>query len=113
MIIMQGFRKVGVAAAALAVGLLGMAASTPALAETPPPLKAQCHLGEDMFVSAAPKGTHHVDYWSGYTVTSSKGPRFAYPTYAWLEPGDWVYAFAMASDGTTVLAQNLHVVCKD
>lgn len=113
MIMMSRLSKVGVAAMALSIGLAGVAAGSPALAETPPPLKAQCHLGGDMFVSAAPKGTHHVDYWSGYTVTSSKGPRFAYPTYSWLEPGDWVYAFAMASDGTTVLAQNLHVVCKD
>ncbi len=109
---MRNLTKVGVATAAVSVGLLGIGMSTPASAVTPPPLRAQCHLDGDMFVTGVPKNTHHVDYWSGYTVTSSTGPRFAYPTYEWLEPGDWVYAFAMASDGSTVLAQNLHVVCK-
>lgn len=107
--------KSGIAlAATAAIGLLGVVGGASASAVEPiPPLKAQCHLGGEMFLTGAPKGTHHVDYWSAYTVTSSKGPRFAVPTYDWLVPGDWVYAFAMASDGTTVLAQNLHVVCKD
>ena len=105
--------KAGLAATAACLAALGIAGSAPASAAPGTGLRAQCHLGGEMFVSGAPKQTHHVDYWSGYTVTSSTGPRFAVPTYPWLVNGDWVYAFAMASDGTTVLAQNLHVVCKD
>ncbi len=101
-----------VLAAAAAIGVLGVVGGTAASAEPSSALRAQCHLDGDMFVTGVPKGTHHVDYWSEYTVSSSVGPRFAVPTYDWLQPGDWVYAFAMASNGSTVLAQNLHVVCK-
>ncbi len=110
---MKNVTKFVVAAATASIGLVGVVASTPASAVNIPMLKAQCHLGGEMFVTGVPKGTDHVDYWSSYTVSSNKGPRFAHSTYDWLNPGDWVYAFAMASDGTTVLAQNLHVVCKD
>ena len=111
---MKSLKKFGITAAAASIGLLGIAVSTTASAVEPiPTLRAQCHLGGQMFVTGVPKGTHHVDYWSSYTVSSNTGPRFAYPTYDWLVNGDWVYAFAMASDNTTVLAQNLHVVCKD
>lgn len=102
-----------VAAAAVALSAAAIAGAGPASADASTLLRAQCHLGGQMFVTGVPKGTDHVDYWSAYTVSSSKGPRFAVPTYEWLQNGDWVYAFAMAADGTTVLAQNLHVVCKD
>ncbi len=110
---MKNLTRASVIATAATMGLLSVVGGSPASAEPSTVLRAQCHLGGQMFVTGAPKGTHHVDYWSGYTVTSSESPRFAAPVYPWLENGDWIYAFAMASDGTTVLAQNLHVVCKD
>ena len=106
-------RRMTAGLAAVAIAGLALAGAAPASADPSTTLRAQCHLGGEMFVTGVPKGTHHVDYWSAYTVSSSQGPRFAVPTYSWLVNGDWVYAFAMASDGTTVLAQNLHVVCKD
>lgn len=110
---MRSFAKFGISTAIASVALVGVVGSVPASAKPSNELRAQCHIGGEMFITGAPKNTHHVDYWSGYTVTSSQGPRFAAPTYEWLEEGDWIYAFAMASDNTTVLAQNLHVVCKE
>jgi hypothetical protein len=104
-----------VAATALSVALLTSAGVTAASADQGlPDLKAQCHLGGEMFISGVPKGTTQVDYYSGFfgTVTSTKGPRFAAPAYGPpVGAGDWIYAFALDQNGN-VLAQNHHVVCK-
>lgn len=113
---MKSLKKPGIAAAVASIGLLGFVASTPASAGTLP-LKAQCHIGGQMFITGGvPKGTAYVEYtWLdpvlGGEPTSNVWPRYAVPTFAGFPAGGWIYAEAKNSAGD-VLATNNHVVCK-
>lgn len=110
---MNRLTKRRVAVAATSVALLATAGMTPAsAAKAPKSQSAQCILGGEMFISGAPKGTVSVDYYSaGVTVKGTESPRYAQPTLSFLQPGDWIYVFALDANNQ-VLSQNLHVVCK-